>query len=181
MGLFDQILGAVNSSTQVGGLNDLLNVVSNSTQGGGLDDLLNIANTVKQLGNNVGADSSTIQSILSVVGKEVQSSLQVKQATDGTESVQDFVNQFAGTSPNSEAVNTLFSPDIQAKVTENAAQVAGLNVEKIQELLPSLLPLILSFLQSSGNPFLNKFLDIDGDGDVDIADLLKLASRFLRI
>jgi hypothetical protein len=42
-------------------------------------------------------------------------------------------------------------------------------------------PLILSFLQSSGNPFLNKFLDIDGDGDVDIADLLKLASRFLRI
>ena len=112
MGLFDQILGAVNSSTQVGGLNDLLNVVSNSTQGGGLDDLLNIANTVKQLGNNVGADSSTIQSILSVVGKEVQSSLQVKQATNGTESVQDFVNQFAGTSPNSEAVNTLFSPDI---------------------------------------------------------------------
>jgi hypothetical protein len=56
-----------------------------------------------------------------------------------------------------------------------------LNFEKIQELLPSLVPLILSFLQSSGNPFLNKFLDIDGDGDVDIADLLKLASRFLRI
>lgn len=181
MGLFDQILGAVNTSAQVGGVNDFLSVVTNSTPGGGLDNLLNIANILKQLSNNVGADSSTMQSILSVVGKEVQSSLQVKQATDGTESVQDLVNQFAGTSANSEAVNTLFSPDIQAKVTENAAQVAGLDVETIQQLLPSLVPLVLTFLKSSGSPFLNKFVDIDTGGDVDIADLLKLASQFFRI
>ena len=51
----------------------------------------------------------------------------------------------------------------------------------IQQLLPSLVPLILSFLQSGGNPLLNQFLDTDGDGDVDIADAIKLASRFLRI
>ncbi|MFM8005069.1 MAG: hypothetical protein ACKO86_09005 [Dolichospermum sp.] len=179
MALFDQILGAVNNSTSVAGLNDLLNVVNNSTQAGSLDDLLNIATTVKQLGNSVGVDSSTIQSLLLVVAKEVQSSLQVKEATDGSQSVQDFVNQFAVNSPSSESVNTLFTPDIQAKVTENAAQITNLDVEKIQELLPSLVPLILSFLHKSGNPLLNKFLAIDGD--VDIANLLKLATGFLGI
>lgn len=165
MGLFDQILGTV----------------SNSNQPGGLDNLVNIAMTVKQLGNGVGVDSSTMQSILSVVGQQVQSSLQTKQASDGSESVQDLVNQFAGTSANSQAVDSLFSPDIQAQVAENAAQVTNLDANTIQQLLPSLVPLLLSFLQSGGNPLLNKFLDVDGDGDVDIADAIKLASRFLRI
>ncbi|MFM7408076.1 MAG: hypothetical protein ACKO3K_15835 [Cuspidothrix sp.] len=165
MGLFDKILGAIN----------------NSNQPGGLDNLVNIAMTVKQLGNGVGANSSTMQSILSVVGKQVQSSLQTKQATDGSQAVQDLVNQFAGTTANSQAVDSLFSPEIQAQVAENAAQKTNLDVNTIQQLLPSLVPLLLSFLQSGGNPLLNQFLDVDGDGDVDIADAIKLASRFLRI
>jgi hypothetical protein len=54
-------------------------------------------------------------------------------------------------------------------------------VNTIQQLLPTLVPLILSFLQSGGNPLLNKFLDADGNGDVDIMDAIKLASKFLRI
>jgi hypothetical protein len=146
-----------------------------------LDNLINIATTVKRLGNGIGADSSTMLSVLSVVGKQVQSSLQAKQTSNGSESVQDLVNQFAGTSADSQAVDTLFSPDIQAEVAENAAQGTSLDVSTIQQLLPSLVPLILSFLQSGGNPLLNQFLDADGDGDVDIADAIKLASRFLRI
>lgn len=165
MGLFDQILGAV----------------SNSNQPGGLDNLVNIAMAVKQLGNGVGADSSTMQSILSVVGKQVQSSLQTKQATEGSEAVENLVNQFAGTSADSQAVDSLFSPEIQAQVAKNASQGTNLDVNTIQKLLPSLVPLVLNFLQSGGNPLLNKFLDVDGDGDVDIADAIKLASRFLKI
>ncbi|MGM3308253.1 DUF937 domain-containing protein [Anabaena sp. WFMT] len=163
MGLFDQILGSV----------------TNSNQQGGLGQLVKIASTIQQVSNTTGADTSSIQSILTVVGKQVHSSLQEKQATEGTEAVQNLVNQFAGTSPDSQAVNTLFSPTIQQQVAEIAAQRTGLDAGMIQQLLPTLVPLVLSFLQSGGNPLLNKFLDADGDGDVDIADAMKLASRFL--
>ncbi|TAF04785.1 MAG: DUF937 domain-containing protein [Nostocales cyanobacterium] len=163
MGLFDQILGSV----------------ANSNQPGGLGQLLSIANTVQQISNSTGTDTSTMQSVLSVVGKQVHSSLQEKQANEGTEAVEELVNQFAGTSPDSKAVNSLFSSDIQQQVAEKAAQRTGLDAGIIQQLLPSLVPLVLNFLQSGGNPLLNKFLDADGDGDVDIADAIKLASRFL--
>ncbi len=68
---------------------------------------------------------------------------------------------------------------MQQQVAEKAAQRNGLDAGIIQQLLPTLVPLFLSFLQSGGNPMLNKFLDADGNRDVDIADSIKLASRFL--
>ncbi|MBK1987251.1 DUF937 domain-containing protein [Sphaerospermopsis aphanizomenoides BCCUSP55] len=163
MGLFDQILGSV----------------ANSNQQGGLGQLVSIANTIQQISNSTGTDTSTMQSVLSVVGKQVHSSLQEKQANEGTEAVQGYVNQFAGTSADSQAVNALFSPAIQQQVAQIAAQRTGLDASLIQQLLPTLVPLVLNFLQSGGNPLLNQFLDADGDGDVDIADAIKLASRFL--
>ncbi|AFZ24470.1 Bacterial protein of unknown function (DUF937) [Cylindrospermum stagnale PCC 7417] len=163
MGLFDQILGAVSSSNQQGGLGQIGNLL----------------NTVEQLKNTTGADSATIQTILTVVGGQVRSSLQDKQATDGDGAAQNFVNQFAGTSPDTQAVNSLFSPAIQQQVAEIAAQRTGLDAEMIQQLLPSIVPVVLNFLQAGGNPAISSFLDGDGDGDVDIADAIKLASRFL--
>jgi hypothetical protein len=163
MGLFDQILGAV----------------GHSNQQGGLGQLLSIANTIQHISNVNITDNSTIQLVLSVVGKQVHSSLQEKQVSEGIEAVENLVNQFAGNSPDSQAVISLFSPDVQQQVAEKAAQLTGLHVGIIQQLLPTLVPLVLSFFQSGGNPMLNKFLDADGNGDVDIADAIKLASRFL--
>jgi Bacterial protein of unknown function (DUF937) len=172
MGLFDQILGAV----------------ANPNQQGSLGQLGNIINTVDQLSNNTGADPSTIQSVLSVVGGQVRSALQQKQAAEGNEATQALVNQYAGNSPNPQAVNSLFSPNVQQQVTEFAAQRTGLNAGTIQQLLPLVVPVVLNFLksganaqnpQNGGNPVLNSFLDADGDGDVDIADAIQLASRHM--
>jgi hypothetical protein len=164
MGLFDQILGSVVGAGETGSLGKLIG----------------IAKTVQQISNNTGTDTSTIQSVLSVVGKQVHSSLQEKKANEGTAAVEELVDQFAGTDPNFQAVNTLFSPAIQQQVAQIAAERTGLDEALIQQLLPTLVPLVLNFLQSGGNPLLNQFLDADGDGDVDIADAMKLASRFLK-
>ncbi|MEI1373475.1 DUF937 domain-containing protein [Nostoc sp. UHCC 0926] len=173
MGLFDQILGAV----------------ANPNQQGSLGQLGGIINTVQQLSDRTGTDPSTIQSVLSIVGGQVRSALQDKQATDGNEATQTLVNQYAGTSPNSEAVDSLFSPDTQQQVAEVAAQRTGLDAGIVQQLLPLAVPLVLKFLQSGanatnpqagGNPVLNSFLDADGDGDVDIADAIQMASRYMK-
>ncbi|BAZ52438.1 hypothetical protein NIES4103_50990 [Nostoc sp. NIES-4103] len=173
MGLFDQIIGAV----------------SNPNQQGSLGQIGNIINAVDQLSDRTGADPSTIQSVLGVVGNYVRSSLQEKQATGGNEQAQALVNQYSGTSPNPEAVDSLFSPAMQQQVAEVAAQRTGLDAGIIQQLLPLAVPVVLNFLQSGanaqnpqggGNPVLNSFLDADRDGDVDIADAIQLASQYIR-
>ncbi|MBD2726376.1 DUF937 domain-containing protein [Nostoc sp. FACHB-892] len=173
MGLFDQILGAV----------------ANPNQQGSLGQLGGIVNSVQQMSDRTGTNPSTIQSVLSIVGSQVRSALQQKQATDGNQAAQTLVNQYAGTSPNPQAVNSLFSPQIQQQVAQVAAQRTGLDAGIVQQLLPLAVPLVLNFLksganvqnpQAGGNSVLNSFLDADGDGDVDIADAIQMASRHMQ-
>jgi hypothetical protein len=170
MGLFDQVINAINSSNQVGSSGQLATILS----------------TVQQLSNSYGADPSTVQSVLSIVGNYVRSSLQQQRSTNGEAQAQAVINQFSGTYPNPQAVNTLFSPNQQQHLAQTAAQQTGLNMNTIQQMLPILVPLVLNLLQTGSqaqnpqrgsNPVLNTFLDADRDGDVDIADVMNLASR----
>ena len=172
MGLFDQIIGALDNSSQQG----------NAGQIG------NILNTVQQLSNNTGTDPSTMQSALGIVGNYVRSALQEKRNTEGPQAAQEVVNQFGDTSPNPQAVDSLFAPFLQQQLANTVAQRTGLNAGLIQQLLPTLVPLVLNLLrsgassqnpQTGGNPVLNSFLDADGDGDVDISDAMRMASRYL--
>ncbi|RUR86719.1 DUF937 domain-containing protein [Chlorogloeopsis fritschii PCC 9212] len=172
MGLFDQII----------------NAIDNPNQQGSTSQLGDILNTVQQLSNNTGTNPSTMQSALGILGGYVRSALREKQANYGNQEAQALVNQYSGTSPNPQAVNTLFSPMMQQQVAEAIAQRTGLNAGLIQQLLPLLVPLVLNFLrtganaqnpQTGGNSVLNSFLDADRDGDVDIADAMQTAFRYL--
>ncbi len=172
MGLFDQII----------------NAIDNSNQQGNAGQLDNIVNTVQQVSNSTGTDPSTMQSALGIVGNYVRSALQQKQATEGNQAAQNVVNQFGGTSPNPQAVNSLFAPFLQQQLAETVAQRTGLNAGMVQQLLPILVPVVLNLLksgansqnpQAGGNSVLNSFLDSDRDGDVDITDAIQLASRYL--
>jgi uncharacterized protein YidB (DUF937 family) len=174
MGLFDQIVSAIDNPNQQ----------ANPSQLG------SIINTVQQLSNNQGVDSSQTQTVLSVVGGYVRSALQQQQATGGRGNAEAIVNQYSGTSANAAAVQALFSPAQQRQVAEAISQRTGINAETILAMLPTLIPIVLQLLQSgassqgsqgngSSNSVLNSFLDSDGDRDVDIGDAISLASRFL--
>jgi Bacterial protein of unknown function (DUF937) len=172
MGLFDQILGAV----------------ANPNQQGNIDQLGSIINTVQQLAGSTGADSNAMQTVLSLVGGQVRTALQEKRETEGPEAVQALVNQFAGDSNNPEAVNSLFSPAMLQQVVQLVSSRTGFDAGTIQQMLPSLVPMVLGVLnsgasaqnpQSGSNPVLNSFLDSDGDGDTDIADAMRMASKFM--
>ncbi|MGL5079888.1 MAG: DUF937 domain-containing protein [Microcoleaceae cyanobacterium] len=173
MGLFDQILSAVNdpssqaSKDQIGG----------------------IVNTVQQLANSQNLSPDNTQTTLSMLGGFVRSALQEKRTNQGSDAVQSMVNQFGGTQANASAVNSLFSPQQQAQVAQAIAQRTGINAGTIQGLLPMLIPVVLGLLStgtdtrnpqsSKNNQVLTNFMDADGDGDVDVADAMRMAGKFL--
>jgi uncharacterized protein YidB (DUF937 family) len=179
MGLFDQILSAVN----------------NPNQQASPDQLGTILNTVQQLSNRQGIDSSSTQTALSVVGSYVRSALQQQRATRGAGQAEAIVNQFGGTNPNPNALEALFTPNQQQQVAQDVSRRTGISADQVIALLPILVPIVLNLLkqgsQQSGapaasgantastNPVLNGFLDADGDGDVDVGDAMSLAGRFL--
>ncbi|MCU0525429.1 MAG: DUF937 domain-containing protein [Elainella sp. Prado103] len=180
MGLFEQILSAVN----------------NPNQQSSPDQLGSLLNTVQQLSGRSGLDPNTTQTAISVVGSYVRSALQQQRAAGGAAQAEAIVNQFGGASPNPNALSSLFSPSQQQQVAEAVAQRTGISRDQMMALLPILVPIVLGLLKqgsstqnspagntanstASSNPVLNSFLDADGDGDVDMGDAMSMAGRFL--
>jgi len=171
MGLFDQIISAIDNPSQQASPGQLSSVV----------------NVVQQLSQSSGSNPAVMQSVLSIVGNHVRSALQEKQAVAGPEQAQSIVNQFSGTNPNPQAVQSLFTLGQQQQVTQDAAQRTGLNAQTIQAMLPILVPVILNLLSSGTNtqnpqnlnPVLSSFLDSDRSGSVDVGDVINIASQFL--
>ncbi|MBE9167068.1 DUF937 domain-containing protein [Pleurocapsales cyanobacterium LEGE 06147] len=171
MSLFNQILGAINNPEREASSNQLGNIL----------------NTVQQLSNSYNTNPSTIQSAMSIVGGFTRSALQQKRNTGGEAQAQNIINQFAGTQANSQVLQMLFnSSQLQAMIQQISART-GINAQTVQAMLPILVPLVLNFLKTgnstsarqSGNPVLSSFLDANGDGEVDIADAMMMASRYL--
>lgn len=171
MGLFDQILSAVNDPGRQANP----------------DQLSSILGAVQGLSNNAGTDPNTTQTMMSVVGNYVRSALQQTRDTQGPDQAHALVNQFSGTGPNPQAVNAILGPVMQQQIVQDLMQRTGLNPQTIEMMLPVLVPLALNFLQSGnstqqsqgGNSVLNAFLDGDRDGDVDLGDAMRVASQFL--
>ena len=173
MGLFDQMLGAINNPNQEGSSNQLSNILD----------------TVQQLSGGEGGDTGLTQAATTILGGHVRSALQQKREESGSTGVQEIINQFAGTTPNPLAVASLFSPGQITNIVQSISEKTGFGPSQIQGLLPTLVPVILNLLKTGNdtqnheqgsNNVLNSFLDADGDGDVDITDVMGLASRFLK-
>lgn len=168
MSLFDQVLGAIANPSQPASTNQLSTIV----------------NAVQGLSNQQGVDPSTTQTILSIVGNYAQSSLKQQQQANPGQS-QAIVNQFSGTNPSTQAVQALFTPDVQTKVAQEISQRTGINQQQVLSFLPMVVPLVLNLLQMGNNPSngtnstLSSFLDADGSGSVDIGDAMQLAGKFL--
>lgn len=172
----------------MGMFNQILQAIDNPNQQASFNGLSNILGTIQQTGSIYGADPGKSQMLLSMVGGYVRSALQEKRNNEGEDIVKNLVNQFSGTSANPQAVFALFNQTKLAEIVPEIATKSGINASTIQAMLPMMIPAVLSLLktgantenpQEAGNPVLNEFLDADGDGDVDITDAMNLAKRFL--
>jgi hypothetical protein len=175
MSLFDALLGAIENPQQQASMGDLGNLVG----------------TMGQLSGQNGIDPGMMQTVMSMVGGQVRSSLQEQQASNGSEYVMGLVNQFSGMSPNAGAVGALFSPQVQQQLAGAISQKTGLDGNMVAGLLPMLVPIALQFLQggasdpaapaqSAGNPLLNAFLDQNHDGNLDLGDAMNMAAQFMQ-
>ncbi|ESA32626.1 hypothetical protein N836_25260 [Leptolyngbya sp. Heron Island J] len=170
MGIFDQVMGAIQDPNREASIGQLGQIVS-------------MAQQVAQASN---ANSSTTQQAASVVGGFVQSALREKQQTQGMDAVLDLVQQ--GTNDGAGVLPKLFSPEQQSAIATTVAEKTGLNADQVIAMLPMVIPIVMKFLnqgaaktgtQAQGNPLVSAFLDSDGDGDVDMGDMLKMAGRFM--
>ena len=170
MGLFDQFLGAIENPQLQANPNQLGNILQ----------------TVQHIASNHGADSPTTQTIMSLVSSHVRSALQQQQAQGQIPHA--IVNQYSGTTPNSQAVDALFPPAQQNQIAQEIAQRTGANAGMVQAMLPAVVPIILNLIQGgtdtqsprAGNPILTSFLDANSDGALDMGDVAGLMSRFIK-
>ncbi|NJM45354.1 MAG: DUF937 domain-containing protein [Alkalinema sp. RU_4_3] len=188
MSFFDQILSAIEDPQQQASA----------------DQLGGILGAVDQLGGSNGIDPAMMQTVMSLVGGAVQSSLQEQQSTMGPEHVMGLLSQFSGTSHNPNALGAILNPGMQQQVASGISQRTGLDAGLILGLLPVLVPVVLNLINggsqqgggmdmgnmggampqqqasTGGNPLLNAFLDSDRSGTVDLGDALNMASQYLR-
>ena len=167
--------------------NQIINALDNPEQEANTNQLGGILDTVQQLSGNYQTQPSAIESAMSVVGNFTRSSLRQQRNQRGDNQVQQLINSFGGNRASSQALNALFSSSQLQDMTRQISSRTGLDARSIQSMLPILVPLVLNMLKTgrntktagAGNNVLNNFLDTDGDGDVDVADAMRMASRHL--
>lgn len=174
MGLLTQVMGAIQDP----------NCQASMGQMG------QIFTAAKQLSQANNTDAATMQQAASVVGSYVRSALQEKRTQEGTAAAQAVVRQ--GSTDGTAALSALFNPSQQQQLAQAVSTKTGIDANQVLALLPMLIPLVMKLLKqgepkgtasasntSGNNPILSAFLDGDGDGDVDLGDMIGMASKFM--
>jgi hypothetical protein len=179
MGLFDQVVQAINDPDKQASASQLGQVVS----------------AVQNMSQQSNADAGAMQTAVSVLGGYMRASLKDTRANQGEAAVQNLLQKGSQSGTAAAVLGQLLNAGQQNQAVEAIAQKTGMDSKQIQAMLPMLVPVVMQLLnsgasktgasptsgnQASGNPVLNAFLDADGDGDVDMGDMLGMASRFNR-
>ena len=172
MGLFFDILSAINHPNQQGSVEQLKVIVSNA----------------RQLGSRHGFDDSMLQTLLSVVGEFLRPVLR-QSAVIGSVASEALIRQAVDTASNYGAASlpAFLTSERQQQLLQALAQRTGLSNMTLQALLPGLLTVALGFLNlgtgtsrtSGANPVLKSFLTTDRQENADLGEVFKFANRFL--
>lgn len=171
---------------------DVLRAINNPHQSGSVEQLGTIVHAAQQLGVGSGLDPLTLQTVMSSLGEVLLPTLkQQSLAPGGYQALDSLVNQFSGADANADAVPlpSFFTPHLQQQMVQTIAQKTGLSAGQLQPLLPGLISIAMGFLSmgapqpgvADGNPILNAVLDSDQDGSTDLGDVFKFANRLLNV
>ena len=186
MNLFDTVLQSLNDPSRATQKSDLESL-SSAFSGG-------------------GAPSSDASQMAGLIGGFLKPMLQQEQAVRGPQGVDSLLQSIKQNANSPDQLQQILGADRMEQMVGRAEQRTGLDANSILRLLPIVLPAVIGLLQSGrraaappgatatgttatgagvsaggqSNPILSQFLDSDGDGDVDMTDLVQVASRFLQ-
>lgn len=180
MNLFDAVLSSLNDPSRATQMSDL-----------------------EGLSSAFGSGPSSTNQIASLIGGFLKPMLREEQAVAGQEGVDSLLHKIKQNADSPDRLRQVLGADRMDQMVGRAEQKTGLDSSVILRLLPVVLPAIIGLLQSgrsaaapaapataagatgtapagTTNPILSQFLDSDGDGDVDMQDVVRLTSVFLR-
>ena len=193
---------------------DVLSAVNNPNQQASVGQLGSLVSSVQQLSSQTGMDPGTTQNVLSAVGQFIQPALQQQGAAMGGQQLSNLVGQVAGAGAmgnlmgggqgggnplgglmgqvagggGAAALQGLLPASMQQEMAQVVAQKTGLDPTMIQSMLPALIPVVMNLLHmgatkpgapGGGNPLLSAFLDGNRDGNTDLGDVMNFATRFI--
>ncbi len=165
---------------------DVLSAINNPTQQANIGQLETLTQQIGQAATAHGIDSAQMPMILSALGGVVGPALSQRKESMGGDQFENLLTQ-AGGSNSVSALPSLFPASMQNDMIQSVVQKTGLHSSMLQPLVTTLLPTVLGLLnmgrsksgQQGSNALLNTFLDGDHDGDTDLGDVVKFAGRFL--
>lgn len=170
---------------------DVLSSINNPGQQGSVSQLASITQSVQELASSRGVQPSTMQTVLSVLGNAISPALRQQQSVMGSNQLENLIGRSIGGGAVASVIQSLFPPQAQQQIIEGIAKKTGLSPNAIQGMLPTLIPLVLGLLSmgakkpgvasagNSSNSLLSAFLDGNQDGNTDLGDVFKFATRFL--
>lgn len=166
---------------------DVLSAINNPNQQGSIAQLESITNSIQQVVISRGIQPSQVENVMSVLGNALRPVLKQQQSTLGGNQFQNLIGQAAGSGMGASGLQSLLTPQLQQQIVQTVSQRTGLSPNVIQAALPTLTSGVLGLLNMGStkpstlgsNPLLNSFLDSDRDGNTDMGNVLKFANRFL--
>ncbi|MBD2681462.1 MULTISPECIES: DUF937 domain-containing protein [Nostoc] len=171
MGLFFEVLSAIN----------------NPNQRGNVAQLESIINSVQQVATSRGIQPSQMQNIMSVMGNMLRPVLRHQQSLPDGNQLQNLISQPTSTDTSGMGMQSLLPPQLQQQIVQTVSQTTGISPNVIEAILPTVTSAVQSLLSMgstnggslNSNSILNTFLDSDRDGGTDLSDVLRFGDRFV--
>lgn len=168
---------------------ETLSAINDPNKQGSIDQLSQVTGAVQQLAKSQGINENQMGSILSAFGGALQPALKQQSNQLGGNQLIGMINQFAGSSGNAAAIQSMIPPQMQQQIAQVIATKTGMNADMVQAMMPQLINSAMGMFKmgspkpgiaaTGGNPLLNAFLDSNRDGSTDLGDVVKFAGRFL--
>jgi hypothetical protein len=144
------------------------------------------------------------EGLAGTIGSVLKPALREAGEQGGIQGIDALLGSLQQNANSPQALERTLGHDRMEQMVNQAQKKSGLPTDTIMQMLPVILPALVALLQSgarsgspapaaqtgatagdplaglASNPLLKGFLDSDGDGDVDMTDLINLGSKFLR-